>query len=171
LRVEGIGVDVAPRPEIAATGAIVKADAVCDPLPEADVAYSMHMGHHLPEVDLARMIRNVGRYCRRFVLLDLVRSPVPLLLFRTFVAPLMSYVTGEDGKRSLRRSYTPAELRQVTSMAVAGTGATFAHTVAPFYIRQVVDIKYGPKSDIDDVDLRHAGAVAGERDAGLLQRP
>jgi SAM-dependent methyltransferase len=171
LRVEAIGVDLAPRAAIAASLPIVKADAVRDPLPEADVAYSMHVGHHLAEADLARMIRNVGRYCRRFLLLDLVRNPVPLFLFRTFVAPIMSYVVGEDGKRSLRRAYTPPELRRITSAAVQGTGSTFRHTVAPFYIRQVVDVTYGAKSQLDDIDLSHAGAVAGERGFGLLERP
>src|SRR5438105_1924528 len=82
IGVEGVGVDLHPRPSLAAPVAIFQADAVTDPLPYADVAFSMHLGHHLGERDLARLIRNVGRYCRRFILLDLVRHPLPLSLFR-----------------------------------------------------------------------------------------
>ena len=170
LNVEVLGVDLEPRPSISCVP-VVRADAIRDPLPEADVAFSMHVGHHLPEAELAEMIRNVGRYCRRFLLLDLVRHPLPLALFRLFVAPLMGHIAAEDGRRSLRRAYTPHELRTIMAAAVDGNGATFRHTVAPFYIRQVIDIRYAPNSDIDHVDLSRSGAVAGEGDLRLFERP
>jgi hypothetical protein len=89
------------------------------------------------------MIRNVGRCCRRFILLDLVRHPIPLLLFRLFVAPLVCGIGAEDGRRSIRRSYTPVEMREIARSALAGSAGTFRLSVAPFYIRQVVDISYG----------------------------
>jgi hypothetical protein len=34
------------------------------------------------------------------------------------------------------------EFRGLIAQAVAGTGANFRHTVAPFWIRQMADIRY-----------------------------
>lgn len=142
LAVEGVGVDMRPYPAVSAHVPIVKADAIRDPLPEADVAFSMHLGHHLSEADLTGLIRNVGRSCRRFILLDLVRHPLPLALFRTFVAPFVSRLVVADGAKSIRRSYTPMELRGITASALDGTSGAFRHSVAPLYARQAVDIIY-----------------------------
>ncbi|HWB85779.1 MAG TPA: methyltransferase domain-containing protein [Bryobacteraceae bacterium] len=142
LGVEGLGVDVKPRQAAAAAPHIIRADAVRDPLPCADVAFSMHLGHHLSESDLVSLIRNVGRCCRRFILLDLVRHPLPLALFRLFVAPLVSPIVAGDGQTSIRRSYTPAELGRLATSALAGSGGNFRHSVAPLYARQVIDISY-----------------------------
>jgi SAM-dependent methyltransferase len=142
LGVEVIGADIKSHPAIAAPIPIVKADARYEPLPFADIAFSMHLGHHLSEPDLARLIRNVGRFCRRFILLDLVRHPLPLALFRLFVAPFVCPIDAKDGQISVRRSYTPAEFRRVTASALAGTGGTFQQSVAPFHLRQVIDISY-----------------------------
>jgi SAM-dependent methyltransferase len=143
LGVEAIGADIRPRPAIAAPVSIFQADASCDPLPFADVAFCMHLGHHLREAELVRLIRNVGRFCRRFILLDLVRHPLPLALFRMFIAPVVCAIDAEDGQRSIRRSYTPGELRELTAPALAGTDATFRLKVSPFHFRQVMDISYG----------------------------
>jgi SAM-dependent methyltransferase len=142
LGVDVVGADIQPRPGIAASVPIVRADARFDPLPDADVAYCMHLGHHLSAEDLTLLIRNVGRYSRRFILLDLVRHPLPLVLFRLFVAPLICEIDAEDGRRSLRRSYTPGELHEITTAALEGSAGTFRQSVAPFYMRQVVDISY-----------------------------
>lgn len=143
LGVEVVGADIHPRPAVAAPIPIVRADACLDPLPIADVAFCMHLGHHLAGEDLIRLIRNVGRYCRRFILLDLVRHPLPLALFSLFLAPLICEIDAEDGQRSIRRSYTPEELREIAATALAGSAGTFRLSVAPFYVRQVVDISYG----------------------------
>lgn len=142
LGVDVVGTDISPHPRIAAPVPIIQADARCDPLPSADVAFSMHLGHHLCESDLIALIRNVGRFCRRFILLDLVRHPLPLVLFRIFIAPFVCGIDAEDGQRSIRRSYTPVELREITASALAGTASSFRPSVAPFYIRQVMDISY-----------------------------
>jgi SAM-dependent methyltransferase len=142
LGVRAVGVDLRPHPSIAAPVPIVRADARRDPLPFADVAFSMHLGHHLSECDLADLIRNVGRFCRRFILLDLVRHRLPLALFRMFLAPWLCHIDAVDGQRSIRRAYTPRELREITASALAGTRSDFRLTVSPFYVRQVVDISY-----------------------------
>jgi 2-polyprenyl-3-methyl-5-hydroxy-6-metoxy-1,4-benzoquinol methylase len=47
LGVEAVGSDIRPRPRIPAPVLIVEADACRDPLPYADVAFSMHLAHHL----------------------------------------------------------------------------------------------------------------------------
>jgi SAM-dependent methyltransferase len=146
LHVDAVGADIRPRPRVSASVPIVMADACRDPLPDADIAYCMYLCHHLPPQDVVRMIRNVGRYCRRFILLDLVRHPLPLALFRAFVAPFICDVDVEDGRRSIRRSYTPAELREITAVALQGSGATFRFRLTPFWLRQMVDISYVPSS-------------------------
>ncbi len=140
LGIEGFGVDLAPGG--AASKRIVKADAVHDLLPAADVAYSVFVAHHLSDNDLVEMIRNVGRSCRRFILMDVVRSQVPLTLFRMFVAPFVSPITAADGKASIRRAYTPGEMRNVLVRALAGTDGRFRQVVSPLSLRQVVDITY-----------------------------
>jgi len=140
LGVEGIGIDISP--EQIEGGPIVKADAVNDVLPEADVAYSTFVAHHLCELDLIRMIRNVGRSCRRFILLDLVRCRALLASFRIFIAPFVSPITATDGQTSIRKAYTVHELRAVMPRALCGTNATFRHLVAPLCVRQVIDISY-----------------------------
>lgn len=148
LGIEAVGVDIRPRLSAAAPLRIAQADACCEPLPLADIAYCMNLCHHLDRVDVIRLIRNVGRYCRRFILLDLVRHPLPLALFRGFVAPWICRIDAEDGLRSIRRSYTPHELRGLAGAALSGTGAHFQSLVAPFRVRQVIDIVYGePGSD------------------------
>jgi len=141
LGVEAVGVDLKLRHSIRTDLPIIQADAVRDSLPSADVAFSMHVGHHLSEEDLVNLIRNVGRFCRRFIILDLVRHPLPLSLFRFFVAPFVCPIVAQDGQQSIRRSYTPAELRRITAAALAGSGS-FRHSVAPMYARQVIDIVY-----------------------------
>jgi SAM-dependent methyltransferase len=144
LGVTGIGVDiVAPVPARSLTSQpIIQANAVRDPLPHADVAIATHLAHHLTDQELIQLIANVGRSCRRFILLDLVRHPLPLNLFRIFIAPFVSRIAAADGQTSVRRAYTPAELTATVTKALSGTTATFHHSVAPFSIRQVVDISY-----------------------------
>jgi len=142
LNLDAVGVDLNPRPAIASTVPIYRADATRDILPRADVAFCMYLGHHLCEPELIRLIQNVGRSCRRFIVLDLVRHHLPLAFFRFFMAHFVSPVTVVDGARSIRRAYTPAEFRRIASAAVQGIGATFQHSVAPFYARQVIDIRY-----------------------------
>jgi hypothetical protein len=142
LRIEMIGVDVNPRLSPDVHLPIVRANAIHDPLPCADVAFSMHLGHHLTESDLVKLICNVGRYCHRLILLDVVRHPLPLALFRLFVEPFASEIVAEDGETSFRRSYTTRELNQITASALAGSTAIFQQSVGPFYLRQVMDISY-----------------------------
>ena len=138
LAIDVIGADLKP-PESALVP-IVRADVTRDPLPEADVAISVCLAHHLTDDQVVDLIRNVGKSCRRFVILDLVRSPVPLALFRVAAPLVLPPVNVADGATSIRRAFTPAEFRALVGRAL--NGAPFRHTVAPFYIRQIADITY-----------------------------
>ncbi|MFN0168086.1 MAG: methyltransferase domain-containing protein [Bryobacteraceae bacterium] len=136
---EVLGVELHP-PE-ATSVRIVEADAVRDPLPQADIAVAVCLVHHLTENEFVELIQNVGRSCRRFIILDLVRHGLPLWLFRTFVGPWIHPVNMADGQLSIRRSFTPDEMFALVKDA-AGVGARIRHQVAPLYTRQIVDIRY-----------------------------
>jgi len=136
LSVDVIGADL--RPPAGAPVPIVQADATRDPLPSVDIAYSLCLGHHLSETELVALIRNVGRSSRRLILIDLVRHPLPLALFRLFVAPFFSPVAIADGMASIRRAYTPAEFAAIARAA----GVRFHHSVSLIYASQTLDIAY-----------------------------
>jgi SAM-dependent methyltransferase len=145
MGVEAIGVDM--KLGRADGLQIIVADATVDPLPEADVAVSSLVAHHLtPEQNIA-MIRNVGRSCRRFVIHDLIRHPMPLILFTVFICPLIGKVAAVDGRQSIRRSYTPEEFADIARTALAGTNGTFSIDVSRFLSRQIIDIRYGRSSE------------------------
>jgi len=141
LGVEVIGFDLRPAPA-GSSVRILTGNAAVDPLPEADVAIAVCLAHHLSEEDVVRMIRNVSRSCRRLIVLDLVRHWMPLALFRVFLSPILHPINARDGVTSIKRSYTPRELRGMVDEAVKGTNARVVHTVAPFYTRQIVDISF-----------------------------
>ena len=141
MRAEVVGVDLQP-PEAGADLGILKLDAVRDALPSADVAVSVCLAHHLRDEEFVEMIRNVGRACRRFVILDLVRHPVPLALFSALAPLCLPTLNVLDGRQSIRRAYTAQEFRALIAEALAGTGASFQHSVAPFLMRQIADIRY-----------------------------
>lgn len=139
---EVVGVDLRP-PEKGRFIPIIQANAVVDALPEADVAICVLVAHHLVENDLIALVRNVERSCRRLIILDLVRNRLPLVLFRFFVAPFVSPISAADGCLSVQRAYTADEFRTLIQRALAGTHATYTHSVAPLYIRQMADISFG----------------------------
>jgi 2-polyprenyl-3-methyl-5-hydroxy-6-metoxy-1,4-benzoquinol methylase len=146
LGVRVAGFDLRPAPE-GAPVPILAGNAVVDELPLCDVAVCVLMAHHLSESDLIRLIHNVSRSCRRFIVLDLVRHRLPLTLFSIFARPFLSHINVADGLTSIRRSYTPAELRRIVDKALEGSGARVVHTVAPLYIYQIVDMLLHPDRD------------------------
>ena len=140
MGVEVIGVD--PKPGQTTDIPVITADAITEPLPEADVAVSSLVAHHLtPEENIA-LIRNVGRSCRRFIILDLIRHPMPLILFTAFICPLIGKEAAVDGRQSIRRAFTPEEFARLARTALAGTQGAFEIDVSRFLSRQIVDIRY-----------------------------
>jgi 2-polyprenyl-3-methyl-5-hydroxy-6-metoxy-1,4-benzoquinol methylase len=141
LGVEVVGFDLRPAPSSAPVP-IVSGNAAVDPLPAADVALAVCLVHHLSEKDVVGLIRNASRSCRRLIVLDLVRHWIPLALFQVFVAPFLHRINAADGKTSIKRAYTPRELRNMVDEAVQGTNPRIEHKVAPFYTRQIIDIRW-----------------------------
>jgi len=121
---------------------VMRADATRDPLPRADAAVSVVVLHHLTDEQVVDMIRNVGRYVKRFICLDLVRHPLPLLMFSLFICPFVKRIAAVDGRQSIRRSFRPDELRALVHRATDGTGATFDHWVSPYFAKQIIDIRW-----------------------------
>lgn len=140
LGAEVIGVD--RKPPDTANVPIVAADAVTEPLPQADIAVCSLLAHHLtPEQNVA-LIRNVSRSCRRFIIQDLIRHPLPLVLFTVFLCPLIGREAAVDGRQSIRRAYTPEEFAELVRAALAETTATFSIDVSPFLSRQIINIQF-----------------------------
>ncbi len=140
LSVEVIGVD--QKPPDKASVPIIAADAVTEPLPEADVAVCTLTAHHLTPEQIIALIRNVSRSSRRFILHDLIRHPLPLVLFTVFLCPLIGREAAVDGRQSIRRAYTPGEFQQIVTTAISGTNATFTSDVSRFLSRQILDIRF-----------------------------
>jgi len=138
LGVEVVGFDLRPCPGAAVP--IVAGNAAIDPLPEADTAISVCLMHHLSEEDAVSLIRNASKSCRRLILLDLVRHWIPLALFRVFVSPFLHPINAADGITSVKRAYTPRELRNIADRAAPG--ARIKHDVAPFHTRQIIEIEF-----------------------------
>jgi 2-polyprenyl-3-methyl-5-hydroxy-6-metoxy-1,4-benzoquinol methylase len=140
LGVDVIGFDLRPAPS--GPVRILTGNATVDPLPRAHVALAVCVVHHLSEAEIIALIRNVSKSCRRLILLDLVRHWIPLTLFRVFVAPFLHRINAVDGLTSIKRAYTPRELREIVDEALKESGASVDHIVAPFYVRQVIDIEF-----------------------------
>jgi SAM-dependent methyltransferase len=142
MGVEVMGVDLKPGHQNDVP--VIVADATTEPLPQADVAISSLVAHHLtPEQNIA-LIRNVGQSCRRFLILDLIRHPVPLVLFSIFISPLIGHEAAADGRQSIRRAFTPEEFSALVHEALKGTAGSFSVDVSPLLSRQIIDIRYGP---------------------------
>lgn len=79
-----------------------------------DVVVSNHLLHHLGDAEVTTLCRELERLGPRLVLHnDIRRSDVALALFPlSSLAFRRSFVTG-DGLRSIRRSFTAAELRRL----------------------------------------------------------
>ena len=141
MNVEIVGVDLMLPPN--ADYPCLAADACRDTLPQADVAVTSFVAHHLTPEQNIRLIRNVARSCRRLVILDLVRHPLPLMLFSVFICPLIGREAAADGRQSIRRAFTPEEFSEIVARAVGGSSATFVSDVSLFRSRQIIDIHFG----------------------------
>jgi hypothetical protein len=121
---------------------IVQGDAASSKIPNADAAYSTFLFHHLTEQQIIDVIHNVGQSCKRFIILDLIRHPLPFSLFTVFISPFLSKGAAADGRLSIRRAYTPAEMHAVVARALEGSDSDVEHWVSPYLARQIVTIDY-----------------------------
>jgi hypothetical protein len=79
-----------------------------------DLVSSSLFAHHLQPEDLARFVDEASRVSRCAVLInDLIRHRLHLALVYAGFPLMRSYVSRFDGVASVRRAYTPDEVRQV----------------------------------------------------------
>jgi 2-polyprenyl-3-methyl-5-hydroxy-6-metoxy-1,4-benzoquinol methylase len=77
-----------------------------------DLVVSNHVLHHLAEDELRELLDASARLARGAALHnDLRRSPWAIPAFAAFSLPFRRSFVREDGFRSIRRAFTPAELR------------------------------------------------------------
>jgi SAM-dependent methyltransferase len=144
---EVTGVDLKPPACTMRDIPITALDATRDPLPHADAAISVMLLHHLTDDQVVALIRNAGLSVKRFICLDPVRHPLPLMLYSVFLCPFLSRVGALDGRQSIRRSFRKEELQALVRRATEGTGATFEHRVSPIFASQIVDIRWPDVKD------------------------
>jgi SAM-dependent methyltransferase len=142
MGVDVVGVDLEIPEKATYDVPIVQADATCDQLPQADVAVSILTLHHMTPEGVIALFRNAGRSCRRFIVLDLVRHRLPIVLFSLFIGPLVHRIAAVDGRQSIRRAFTGEEMDALLRQALHGTGARWEHHVSPYRANQVIDIRY-----------------------------
>jgi len=97
------------------------ADALA--LPFRDGAFDLIscslFAHHLEPAELATFGKEALRVSRRAVLInDLIRHPVHLALVYAGFPLMRSHVSRHDGVASVRRAYTPEEMRQILSTQI-----------------------------------------------------
>jgi SAM-dependent methyltransferase len=109
--------DLVPSHLLAGNRSVV-ADALAVPFPDGafDLVSCSLFAHHLEPAELTCFAQEALRVCRRAVLInDLVRHPLHLALVYAGFAFMRSYVSRVDGVASVRRSYTPEEMRTILS--------------------------------------------------------
>lgn len=120
---------------------LLRADAAHLPLPAQGVDFiiSSLFLHHFGPDDAADLLRSAYACTRRSLIMsDLVRGWLPLAAFR-LTQPVFArnYLTRHDGALSVRRAYTPAELRALAHRA--GLEGAQVHTHWPWRMTLVVD--------------------------------
>jgi ubiquinone/menaquinone biosynthesis C-methylase UbiE len=112
---------------------------------EFDFAVCSTTLHHFEGEDALRALRELDRVAARGVVVnDLSRSRPALLGARLLAATFWrnSRLTRHDGPLSVRRAFTPAELRRVASDAGLERATVRAHL--PFRLSLVIDRTGGP---------------------------
>ena len=95
--------------------------------------------HHLAPAAAVELLRTANATARRSLIMsDLVRGVLPGLAFRLVQPALARHpFTRHDGQLSIRRAYTPAELRDLASAAGLRDARVYAHW--PWRMTLVVD--------------------------------
>jgi SAM-dependent methyltransferase len=120
---------------------LIQADAAHPPFAPASVDYviSTLFLHHFAPDSLIALLRAASICARRgLIMSDLVRGRLPLAAFR-LAQPLIArhYLTRHDGALSIRRAYTPGELRDLAHAAGLAGAQVITHW--PWRMTLVVD--------------------------------
>lgn len=124
-------------PEIA----LVQGDACAPPIAEGsvDAVISSLFLHHFTPADLIQLLPRWVRLARRSVIMsDIIRHPLPYWFIK-MASPVFarSAITRHDAAISLRRAYTPSELRTILASAGVGGAQLFSHF--PYRMTLVID--------------------------------
>lgn len=139
MRLEWVGLEPHPGALTAARragpGRLVKGDGRSLPFRDSsfDVVSAVLTLHHMEDRDCARLLREMGRVCRRAILVsDLERHPLHHLGARLLSATLWrgDPVTRHDGPLSVLRGFTRSELLELA--AQAGLRKARVRRFAPF---------------------------------------
>lgn len=96
----------------------VVADALCDELPQADVATSCLFLHHLNEADAVRLLQRMATHASRVIVNDLERSRLGLVLAWAGTRVLSRCdVVHDDGPQSVRAAFSLDEVRALAERA------------------------------------------------------
>ena len=95
-----------------------------------DLVVSNHMLHHLSLAELSALLEDSQQLCGeggKVIHSDLERHPLAYALFNALTMPLFRHsLIRHDGLLSIRRSFTPSELRQIAPPGWrVGRGAPF----------------------------------------------
>jgi ubiquinone/menaquinone biosynthesis C-methylase UbiE len=110
---------------------LLRADALNLPAAEGQIDYviSSLFLHHLAPHQVCHLLQDSLRLARRGVIMsDLVRGWLPYLAFQG-IAPFVArnHLTRSDGALSVRRAYTPPELRTLASQAGLPSARVYTH--------------------------------------------
>lgn len=104
---------------------VLVADALSLPFRDSsfDIVACSLFAHHLQPKQLAQFAGEALRVCRyAFLINDLIRHPLHLTLVYAGFPLMRSYVSRVDGVASVRRAYTPEEMRKILSGAAEHEG-------------------------------------------------
>lgn len=123
---------------------LLGASAIQLPLADGSVDFviSSLLLHHFEPSGLSMLLAECRRVARRgLVMTDLVRHPVPYLIFRLVVRPLLvrSPITVHDSEASFRRGYTLPELRSLAAQILPSPRVR----IHPLALRLVLTSEWG----------------------------
>jgi ubiquinone/menaquinone biosynthesis C-methylase UbiE len=136
------------------------ADALALPFRDEsfDLVSCSLFAHHLQPKDLARFVHEASRVSRCALLInDLIRHPLHLALVYAGFPLMRSYISRVDGLASVRRAYTPDEVRQILTEAT--TDARRIETSTHYLFRMGVIVWTKPPALSPELDTVKVPAV------------
>ncbi len=137
----------------------VVADAMALPFRDQtfDLVNCSLFAHHLAPSQLCRFVDEGLRVSRSAVLInDLIRHPLHLALVYAGFPLMRSYVSRADGVASVRRAYTPEEVRAILADMMTATAETIEISTHYLFRMGVIVWKRQPLASADFAALRQS---------------